>query len=65
MGNNPTLYGNVHNPLIEIDPFGLDSAKLDKALAGSIGDGMEAHHLNLEEMWGYQVMSNHLGMRMD
>ncbi|MFE3577281.1 RHS repeat domain-containing protein [Lysinibacillus sp. NPDC059133] len=66
VGGNPTLYGYVHNPLIEIDPFGLDSAKLDKALGGAIGDGMEAHHLIPEEIWGkHQAMFDHLGMGMD
>ncbi len=49
-GNNPTLYGYVNNPLVEIDPYGL--AKLFqlgtyRSLNGksNIGDGLQAHEL--------------------
>ncbi|AIQ13787.1 RHS repeat domain-containing protein [Paenibacillus durus] len=50
-GNNPTLYGYVHDPLTWIDPFGLSSTLLNKALQGIVGDKMQAHHIIPEEIW--------------
>ncbi len=45
------LYQYASNPIQWIDPLGLSSAVLDKALGGRVGDCKAAHHLIPEEMW--------------
>ena len=37
-----------------VDPNGLCSKKLDRALGGSPNDGMQAHHLIPEQVWKEQ-----------
>jgi RHS repeat-associated protein len=39
------LYLYCRNPLQDVDPFGLDSQKLDRALGGKPDDGHQAHHV--------------------
>jgi RHS repeat-associated protein len=51
-GINPTMYGYVRNNNYQVDTFGLSSTVLNNALGGVTGDGMQAHHLIPEEIWG-------------
>jgi RHS repeat-associated protein len=46
-GNNPTLYGYVHDSNSWVDPFGLssNSVALGKALGSSPGINHDAHHI--------------------
>ncbi|CAN7394612.1 AHH domain-containing protein [Acidovorax sp. LjRoot117] len=45
-------YEYVANPLNWIDPLGLCSTALNRALGGTNGDEKQAHHLIPEEIWG-------------
>jgi len=60
------LYGYVRNPTLDTDPFGLapgDSAALDRALGGAVGDQHQAHHLIPCQVWdNNQAMFDNLGM---
>lgn len=51
------LYAYCANPLQDVDPYGLDSRKLDQALGGTPGDGKQAHHIIPEA-----VMNDHPAM---
>lgn len=51
------LYAYCPNPLQDVDPYGLDSRKLDQALGGTPHDGQQAHHIIPEA-----VMNDHPGM---
>lgn len=51
------LYAYCANPLQDVDPYGLDSRKLDQALGGKTGDGKQAHHVIPEA-----VMNDHPAM---
>jgi len=65
-GNNPTFYGYVKDTNNWLDIFGLDSSALDANLGGSVGDGLQAHHIIPEQVWGnHQQMFDTLGMNMD
>jgi len=44
------IFSYAINPILLVDPFGLSSAKLDKALGGRKGDCYQAHHLIPEEV---------------
>ena len=48
------LYAYAPNPVEWVDPNGLCSKKLDRALGGSPNDGMQAHHLIPEQVWKEQ-----------
>lgn len=65
-GRNPTFYSYVCDTNSYLDPLGLDSTALDKALGGVKGDGLQAHHIIPEEVWkNNQYMFDTLGMEMD
>jgi RHS repeat-associated protein len=63
-GNRP--YSYVGNPTLDVDPFGLapgDSAALDRALGGTVGDAHQAHHLIPCQVWdNNQALFDDLGM---
>jgi RHS repeat-associated protein len=53
------LYAYCHNPLQNVDPLGLDSTALDRALGGAPKDGQQAHHIIPEgEMTKYPNLEN-------
>ncbi|EON74426.1 RHS repeat-associated core domain contiaing protein [Lysinibacillus sphaericus OT4b.31] len=67
-GGNPTLYGYVHDPNMEIDSFGLARAP-SQVLAGNrkkTGDkisGFQAHHVITTNTWKtHQSFFNSIGM---
>jgi uncharacterized protein RhaS with RHS repeats len=65
-GNNPTLYGYVKDTNNWLDELGLDSTTLNRKLGGSTGDGLQAHHIIPEEVWGsHRNMFDSIGMEMD
>jgi RHS repeat-associated protein len=60
-GNN--LHSYAPNPLQWIDPLGLCSSKLNKALGGVTHDRMQAHHLIPEEVWErHRVLFKNIAM---
>jgi RHS repeat-associated protein len=57
------LYQYSPNPTQWIDPNGLCSTALNKALGGVTGDNMQAHHLIPEEVWGrHEPFLNQIGL---
>ena len=60
-GINKYVY--VANPNTWMDPLGLCSTTLDRALGGKTGDGKQAHHLIPEEVWGnHEKFFNEIGL---
>jgi hypothetical protein len=61
-----TLYSYVKDINNWLDELGLDSSALNAALGGYVGDGLQAHHVIPEQVWGtHQNMFDKVGMNMD